>query len=68
MFRHREAFTVTTVKILYKTSILYCPYRRYNNNNQAVYTDRDVTASRPDIIKSKKDKTCTLTDLVIRAD
>jgi hypothetical protein len=31
--------------------------------NQAVHTDREVTANRPDIIiKNKKEKTCTLTD------
>jgi len=31
--------------------------------NQAVHTDREVTANRPDvIIKSKKDETCTLID------
>ena len=71
MFRHRESFTVTTVKILYKTSTFYCPYRRYNNNNnnKAVHTDREVTANSPDIIiKSKKEKPCILIDLAIRAD
>jgi hypothetical protein len=37
--------------------------------NQAVHTDRDVTANRPDIIiKNKKEKKCTLTDLAIPAD
>jgi len=31
--------------------------------NQAIYTDREVTANRPDIIiKNKKEKTCTLID------
>jgi len=31
--------------------------------NQAVHTDREVTANRPDIIiKNKKEKTCTLID------
>ena len=37
--------------------------------NQAVHTDREVTANRPDIIiKNKKEKTCTLTDGAIPAD
>ena len=37
--------------------------------NQAVRTDREVTANRPDIIiKNKKEKTCTLTDVAITAD
>ena len=37
--------------------------------NQAVHTDRKVTANRPDIIiKNKKVKTNTLIDLVIPAD
>ena len=37
--------------------------------NQAVHTDRDVTADRPDIIiKNKKGKTCTLIDVAIPAD
>ena len=37
--------------------------------NQAVHTDREVTANRPDIIiKNKKDKTCTLIDVAIPAD
>ena len=37
--------------------------------NQAVHTDRDVTANRPDIIiKNKKDTTCTLIDVAIPAD
>ena len=37
--------------------------------NQAVHTDREVTANRPDIIiKNKKDKTCTLIDVAILAD
>jgi hypothetical protein len=32
--------------------------------NQAVHTDRKVTANRPDIIiKNKKEKNCTLTDV-----
>ena len=40
-----------------------------NNNNQAVHTDREVTANRPDIInKNKKEKTCTLIDVAIPAD
>ena len=34
--------------------------------NQAVHTDREVTANRPDIvIKNKKDKTRTLIDVAI---
>ena len=34
--------------------------------NQAVHTDREVTANRPDIIiKSKKEKTCTLIFIII---
>jgi len=34
--------------------------------NQAVHTDREVTANRPDIIiKNKKEKTRTLIDLAI---
>ena len=37
--------------------------------NQAVHTDRKVTANRPDIIiKNKKEKTCTLMDVAIPAD
>ena len=37
--------------------------------NQAVPTDREVTANRPDIIiKNKKEKTCTLIDVAIPAD
>ena len=36
--------------------------------NQAVHTDTVVTANRPDIIiKNKKEKTCTLTDVAIPA-
>jgi len=37
--------------------------------NQAVHTEREVTANRPDIIiKNKKENTCTLVDVVIPAD
>ena len=37
--------------------------------NQAVYTDREVTANGPDVtIKNKKEKTCTLIDVAIPAD
>jgi hypothetical protein len=37
--------------------------------NQAVHTDREITANRPDIIvKNKKDKTCTLIDVAIPTD
>jgi len=37
--------------------------------NQAVHTDREVTANMPDIIiKNKKEKTCTLIDVAIPAD
>jgi len=37
--------------------------------NQAVHTEGEVTANRPDIlIKNKKEKTCTLIDLAIPAD
>ena len=37
--------------------------------NEAVHTDREVTANRPDIIiKNKKEKTCTLIDMAIPAD
>jgi len=37
--------------------------------NQAVQTDREVTANRPDIIiKNKKEETCTLVDVAILAD
>ena len=45
-----------------------------NNNvtvlwNQAIHTDREVTANRPDIIiKNKKEKTCTLIDVAIPSD
>ena len=40
-----------------------------NNHNQAVHTDREVTANRPDIIiKNNKEKTCTLIDVAIPAD
>jgi len=37
--------------------------------NQAVNTDRVVTANRPDItIKNQKEKTCTLIDVAIPTD
>ena len=37
--------------------------------NQAVHTDTEVTANRPDIIiKNKKEKTCTLIDVATPAD
>ena len=37
--------------------------------NQAVHTDREVTANRPYIIiKNKKEKTCTLIDVAVPAD
>jgi hypothetical protein len=37
--------------------------------NQAVHTDREVTANRPDIIiKNTKEKTCTLIDVAIPVD
>ena len=37
--------------------------------NQAVHTDREVTANKPDImIKNKKERTCTLIDVAIPAD
>jgi hypothetical protein len=37
--------------------------------NQAVHTDREVKANRPDIIiKSQKEKTCTLIDVARPAD
>jgi hypothetical protein len=36
--------------------------------NQAAHTDREVTANRPDIIKYKKEKTCTLIDVAIPTD
>ena len=37
--------------------------------NQAVHTDREITANRPDIIiKNKKEKTCTPIDVAIPAD
>ena len=37
--------------------------------NQAVHTDREITANRPDIIiKNKREKTCTLIDVAIPAD
>ena len=37
--------------------------------NQAVHTDREVTANRPDIIiKNQKGKTCTLIDVAISTD
>jgi uncharacterized membrane protein len=37
--------------------------------NQAVHTDREVTANRRDtIIKNKKEKTCTLINVAITAD
>jgi len=36
--------------------------------NQAVHTDREVTANRLDIIiKNKKEETCTLKDVAIPA-
>ena len=37
--------------------------------NQAVHTEREVTANRPDIIiKNEKEKTCTLIDVAKPAD
>jgi len=37
--------------------------------NQAVHSDREVTANRPDtIIKNNKEKTCTLIDVAIPAE
>jgi len=37
--------------------------------NQALHTEKEVTANRPDIIiKNKKQKTCTLIDVEIPAD
>ena len=37
--------------------------------NEAVHTDREVTANRPVIIiKNTKEKTCTLIDVAIPAD
>jgi hypothetical protein len=37
--------------------------------NQAVHTEREVTANRPDmIIINKKEKTCILIDVAMRAD
>ena len=37
--------------------------------NQAVHTDREVPANRPDIIiKNKKEKTCTVIDVAMPAD
>ena len=37
--------------------------------NQAVHTDREVRANRPDIkIINNKEKTCTLIDVAIPAD
>ena len=37
--------------------------------NQAVHTDREVTANRPDIIiKKGKEKTCILIDVAVPAD
>jgi hypothetical protein len=37
--------------------------------NQAVNTDREVTANRPDkIIKNKTEETCTMIDVAIPAD
>ena len=37
--------------------------------NQAVHTDREVTANRQHIIiKNKKEKTCALVDVAIPAD
>ena len=37
--------------------------------NQAVHTDREVTANRTDIIiKNKKEKTCKLIDVAIPAE
>ena len=55
-------------------------YKKINSNNnnnkdvtalwnEAVHTDREVTANRPDIIiKNKKEETCTLIDVAIPAD
>jgi hypothetical protein len=36
--------------------------------NQAVHTDREVTAKRDIKIKNKREKTCTLIDVAIPAD
>ena len=51
-----------------KNPICYNNNNNNNNNNKAVHTDREVTANRPDIIKNKKEKTCTLIDVAIPAD
>jgi len=41
---------------------------KFDNNNKAVNTEREVTANRPDIrIKNKKEKTCILIDVAIPA-
>ena len=51
-----------------------CPSQCMNRKmlvlwNQAVHTDREVTANRPDIIiKNKKEKTCTVIGVAIPAD
>jgi hypothetical protein len=40
-----------------------------NNNNNNNNNDGEVTANRPDIIiRNKKEKTCTLTDVAMPAD
>ena len=37
--------------------------------NQAIHTDREVTANKSDIIiKNKKEKTCTQIDVAVPAD
>jgi hypothetical protein len=36
--------------------------------NQAVHTDREITANRPDkVIKNKEEKKCTLIDVAVPA-
>ena len=52
----------------FSSLICFDVYNNNNNNNQAVHTDREVTANRPDIIKNRKEKTCTLIDVAISAD
>jgi hypothetical protein len=48
-----------------------CPSQWYEEGdvtvlwNQAVHTDREVTANRTDIIIKKREKTCTLIDVAI---
>jgi len=82
LMRHDKVFTHLHYSVCKALSIettdkwyTYMPKPVYEKGNitvlwnQAVHTDREVTAYRPDIIiKNKKEKTCTLIDVAIPAN